>query len=44
MSEDFHQQPRLLWVNIEGNFFPILKKLFEFRKIMTVFNSLPENH
>jgi hypothetical protein len=29
MSEDFHQQPRLSWVSIEGNYFPILKNIFE---------------
>jgi hypothetical protein len=41
MSEDFHRQPRLSWVNIEGNYFPILKNIFEFRKIRTAFDSLP---
>src|SRR6202035_3484760 len=25
VSEDFHQQPRLSWVNIEGNFFRFSK-------------------
>lgn len=44
MSEDFHQQPHLSWVNIERNFYSILKKLFEFRKIRTILDSLPGHH
>ena len=41
MSEDVHQQPRLSWVNIEGNFFPVLKNIFKYRKIGMILNSLP---
>jgi hypothetical protein len=39
VSEDVHQKPRHLRVNIEGNFFPVLQNIFKFRKIGTILNS-----
>jgi hypothetical protein len=42
VSEDFHQQPRLLRVQNWGNFFGNLRNIFRFRKIVSTFSSLPE--